>query len=63
MLQVHGGRDPWVLPETAYASRRWAGPGARYEVVGNAGHFLPEEAPDRVTALLLDWLPTTHPRP
>ena len=56
VLQVHGGRDRWVLPETAFASRRWAGGAARYEVVGSAGHFLPEEAPDRVTAILLSWL-------
>ena len=56
VLQIHGGRDPWILPETAYASRRWTGGPARYEVVGPAGHFLPEEAPERVTAILLDWL-------
>jgi pimeloyl-ACP methyl ester carboxylesterase len=56
VLQVHGGRDPWVLPETAAASRRWATGPARYEVVGSSGHFLPEEAPQRVTGTLLDWL-------
>ena len=56
VLQLHGGRDPWVLPETALASRRWAGGTARYEVVASSGHFLPEEAPDRVNAVLLEWL-------
>ena len=58
VLQVHGGRDRFVLPETAFASRRWAGGPARYEVVASAGHLLPEEAPERVTSLLLDWLHT-----
>lgn len=61
VLQIHGARDPWVLPETAAASRRWAGERARYEIVASAGHFLPEEAPDRVGALLLDWLGTLPP--
>jgi pimeloyl-ACP methyl ester carboxylesterase len=27
-------------------------------LVPGAGHFLPEEAPDKVTATLLDWLRT-----
>jgi pimeloyl-ACP methyl ester carboxylesterase len=56
VLQVHGALDPWVLPETAVASgRRVEGP-LRFELVPGAGHFLPEEAPDRVTQVLLDWL-------
>jgi pimeloyl-ACP methyl ester carboxylesterase len=33
-----------------------AGPHLRYELVDGAGHFLPEEAPDAVTAALLGWL-------
>jgi pimeloyl-ACP methyl ester carboxylesterase len=56
VLQLHGGLDPLILPETAAASRRWAGDSTRYEIVPTAGHFLPEEAPDRVTDALLAWL-------
>jgi pimeloyl-ACP methyl ester carboxylesterase len=56
VLQVHGRRDPVVLAATARASRRWAtGPYHWAELV-DAGHFLPEERADDVTALLLDWL-------
>jgi pimeloyl-ACP methyl ester carboxylesterase len=56
VLQVHGGLDPWVLPETAVASaRRVEGP-LRFELVPGAGHFLPEEAPHRVNQVLLEWL-------
>jgi pimeloyl-ACP methyl ester carboxylesterase len=61
VLQIQGGRDPWILPETSAASRRWITGPARYEVIGSAGHFLPEEAPDRVTTLLLDWLSALPP--
>ena len=28
----------------------------RFEVVAGVGHYLPEEAPDRVNELLLEWL-------
>jgi pimeloyl-ACP methyl ester carboxylesterase len=61
VLQLHGGRNGWVLPETASASRAWVKGPHRYEVIGPAGHFLSEEAPARVNATLLDWLPTLAP--
>lgn len=56
VLQLHGELDPYVLPATALSSHRWAGDQLRYELISGAGHFLPEEAPQRVTALLLEWL-------
>ena len=28
----------------------------RFELLHGAGHFLPEERPDQVSALLIDWL-------
>jgi pimeloyl-ACP methyl ester carboxylesterase len=33
----------------------------RFELLPTAGHFLPEEAPDQVTAILLDWLGSVRP--
>jgi pimeloyl-ACP methyl ester carboxylesterase len=56
VLQLQGALDPYVSPDAALASHRWAGPHLRYELVPGAGHFLPEEAPDVVTPVLLDWL-------
>jgi pimeloyl-ACP methyl ester carboxylesterase len=56
VLQMHGAQDPWVSPRTASQSARFVHGRLRYELVPGAGHFLPEEAPDRVTATLLDWL-------
>jgi pimeloyl-ACP methyl ester carboxylesterase len=56
VLQVQGGLDPLVLPETAAASSRWVHRNYRYELLPEAGHFVPEEAPERLNAVLLDWL-------
>jgi pimeloyl-ACP methyl ester carboxylesterase len=58
VLQLHGGLDPWVLPETAAASRRWVTGPMTYRVLPEAGHFLPDEAPAEVSAALLGWLAT-----
>lgn len=56
VLQLHGEQDPLVLPATAVASHARAGGRLTYELIPGAGHFLPEEEPDRVTAALLTWL-------
>jgi pimeloyl-ACP methyl ester carboxylesterase len=37
------------------------GPNLRVESIPDAGHFLPEEAPDAVLALAAEWLATDHP--
>ncbi len=58
VLQVHGSADPWVTPRAAAGSARWVRASMRYELVEGAGHFLPEEAPQRVNAALLGWLAT-----
>ncbi|MDQ1294580.1 MAG: hypothetical protein QG608_2465 [Actinomycetota bacterium] len=61
VLQIHGGLDPWVLPETAGGSESWVQGPFRFESLPSVGHFLPEEASDEVTALLLDWLAGLDP--
>ena len=58
VLHLQGARDPAVLPATARESARWVDGPYRYEELADAGHFLPEERSDDVTALLLDWLAT-----
>ncbi|MEJ2578484.1 MAG: alpha/beta hydrolase [Kineosporiaceae bacterium] len=60
VLQLHGAEDPWITARGAAGSARWVHGNLRFDVISGAGHFLPEEAPSRVTASLLDWLAEVH---
>lgn len=60
-LQVHGGSDGFLRRELADADGAALARHFRFEVLDDVGHYLPEEAPDVVTDLLLDWLRTTTP--
>jgi pimeloyl-ACP methyl ester carboxylesterase len=64
VLQVHGAVDRCLPVATARLSgrqARLAAGGYRFEIVAGAGHFLPEEAPDRVGELLLEWVRGVSP--
>ncbi|MDN5859874.1 MAG: alpha/beta hydrolase, partial [Pseudonocardia sp.] len=52
VLQIHGRDDPCILPSTARASERWAGPAHALTVLDDCGHFPHEERPDEVTNLI-----------
>ena len=56
VLQVHGARDPQVLPACARGSSRWVRGPYRWELLDGVGHFPAEESPERTSAVLLDWL-------
>jgi pimeloyl-ACP methyl ester carboxylesterase len=58
VLQVHGSADPCVLPEVARTSSRWVAGDYTWREYDGVGHFVPEEAPRRLTEDLLAWLPT-----
>lgn len=60
-LQLQGGRDGFVRPERADLDAVALVPDVRYELIPDAGHFLPEEAPDDVNRILLDWLARVSP--
>lgn len=60
VLQLHGEGDRCIPVGVAGAPN---GRPYRFEVVPGAGHFLAEEAPEQVTALLLDWLSSVAPGP
>lgn len=57
-LQVHGGADGLLRRDLADADGAALARNFRFEVLDGVGHFLPEEAPDDVSRLLLDWLRT-----
>jgi pimeloyl-ACP methyl ester carboxylesterase len=54
-LVVAGGRDGVIPPDVSRAIAT-AVPGARFEVLANAGHAAPLEQPDETAALLSDFL-------
>lgn len=58
VLQLHGALDRCILAGTAAGSDRWVEGEFRDVVFEGAGHFVPEERADDVTAALVDWLPT-----
>lgn len=61
VLQVHGSGDRCRPAATASTPVSLSGSRYRFELVAGAGHFVPEEAPDVVGALLLDWLADVAP--
>lgn len=63
-LQLHGDADRCLQASRAALSAAdlaAAGSQHRFELVPRAGHFLPEEAPERVTAILTSWLGEVAP--
>jgi pimeloyl-ACP methyl ester carboxylesterase len=55
-VQVHGALDTCVLPSTAHGSQAWVRAPYALQVLDGVGHFCHEEAPEAVTATLLDLL-------
>lgn len=55
-LQLQGARDGFLRKENAAVDASALCLNFRYEVLPNAGYFLPEEDPSGVTTVLLDWL-------
>ncbi|HEY5515894.1 MAG TPA: alpha/beta hydrolase [Pengzhenrongella sp.] len=65
-LQLHGELDrclPASYAALPAAEAAVAGSRHRFELVPHAGHFLPEEAPDRVNTILTSWLAEVAPTP
>jgi pimeloyl-ACP methyl ester carboxylesterase len=56
VLQLHGEHDGAVLSATAAGSAAYCRGRFERRLISGAGHFLPEEAPEQVNALLVDWL-------
>ncbi len=64
VLQLHGSADgclPVASASLTGEDRRLVAADYRFTVVPRAGHYLPEEAPERVTELLAGWLAEVAP--
>lgn len=60
VLQVHGSLDPVLFARSARGSSRWVVGPYQWKQLDGVGHFVPEEAPETLNALLVDWL-QQHP--
>lgn len=56
VLQLHGTRDPAVLPRSAAGSGQYVAGPYTWSAIPGAGHFPQEENPAAVNAALLRWL-------
>ncbi|MEO5710317.1 MAG: alpha/beta hydrolase [Nocardioidaceae bacterium] len=53
---IFGGADPALPDPAGDRSQRYVAAPYRSSVLPGVGHFAPEEAPDQVAGLLVDWL-------
>ncbi|NYF98724.1 alpha/beta fold hydrolase [Janibacter cremeus] len=56
VLHVHGEHDPSSLPILSAESRRHTSGPLQVSQIPDVGHFVPEEAPEQMSSLLIDWL-------
>ena len=56
VLAIHGGEDPVVLPSLMPRSSGYVSGTFSSHSLPGVGHFVPEEAPDATSDLLLAWL-------
>ncbi len=60
-LHLHGALDTCVLAGQARASARFVDGPYRWRLIDGAGHFPPEEQPERFDAALRSWLADPEP--
>ncbi len=56
VLQIHGARDPLILPTTAGQSSRWVRGDYQWTSLSDGGHYLLDEHSDLLLGLVLPWL-------
>lgn len=61
VLEVEGGRDRFLGHSTAQLDAAFVTGPFRAECVPEAGHFVPEERPEELSAILLRWLASLGP--
>jgi len=58
---IHGEPDPAFDRVTVEASRSWC-PGLEIVYLPNTGHFVPQDAPEEMSQLILEFLTATRNR-
>jgi pimeloyl-ACP methyl ester carboxylesterase len=56
VLQLHGDADGWMLARTAQGSGRYVQAEYEWRLLPGIGHFPQDEAPDRVSSELIEWI-------
>lgn len=54
-LYVWSDRDIALLPKAAHNTRRYVSGEYRFEIMPGVSHWIPDEEPDQLADLLLDW--------
>jgi pimeloyl-ACP methyl ester carboxylesterase len=62
-LLVHGGRDRFITSAAVELSRRRVSGPCRLETLDGVSHWIPEQEPARLTALVTEHLEATPVRP
>ncbi len=57
---VWSDADPALLAKGAYDTERYVAGEYRFEIMSGASHWIPEERPDELAGLMLDWF-AAHP--
>jgi 2-hydroxymuconate-semialdehyde hydrolase len=52
---IHGAHDPFLSPAMAKRLHE-AIPGSTLDLIADTRHFTPEEAPERISSIISDWL-------
>jgi pimeloyl-ACP methyl ester carboxylesterase len=54
-MYVWSDQDTALLPKAAHATARYVSGEYRFEILPGVSHWIPEEQPDKLADLLLDW--------
>ena len=57
-MYVWSDKDIALLPKAAHDTARYVSGEYRFEILRGVSHWIPEEQPDKLTDLLLDWFAT-----
>jgi pimeloyl-ACP methyl ester carboxylesterase len=59
-LYVYSDQDTALMPKAAHNTARYVSGEYRFEILPGVSHWIPDEQPDKLADLLLDWF-ASHP--